>query len=76
MMSQYAKLEVELKAQFTKMRRGVRQVFISKSGRISILCKSEIGAMSVKIDMLRVGRRDVTITSPNPFTDGCYLVQC
>jgi hypothetical protein len=75
-MSQFVKLESDMKAQFTKMRRGVKEVFFSKSGRISILCKSERGAMAVKIDMLRAGWRDVKITSPNPFTDGCYLVQC
>jgi hypothetical protein len=75
-MSQFAKLESDMKAQFTKMRRGVKQVFITKSGKIQILCKSELGAMSVKIDMLRLGRRDVTITSPNPYTSGCYVVEC
>ena len=61
---------------FNKMRRGVKDVMISDAGKIMVFCKSELSAMSVKIDMLRIGRKNVKITVPNPYTDGCYLVEC
>lgn len=64
-----------MQKQFNKMRRGVKQVVISSTGKIMILCKSELSAMSVKIDMLRINRKQVTITAPTPYTSGCYLVE-
>lgn len=69
-------IAAEMKKQFSKMRRGVKNVVISEAGKIIIFCKSELSAMSVKIDMLRVGRRNANITAPTPYTDGCYLVEC
>lgn len=75
-MSQNEKIASDLKAQFTKMRRGVKDVVISQSGKITVFCKSELGAMSVKIDLLRIGRKNATITNPGPFTMGCFLVEC
>jgi len=75
-MSQNDKIASELKAQFNKMRRGVKDVVISQSGKITVFCKSKAGAMSVKIDLLRIGRKNAIITNPGPFTMGCFLVEC
>ena len=75
-MSQNEKIASDLRTQFNKMRRGVKDVVISQSGKITVFCKSEVGAMSVKIDMLRIGRKDAIITNPGPFTMGCFLVEC
>lgn len=65
-----------LKVEFKKLRRGVKDVVISQNGKITVFCASKIGAMSVKIDMLRIGRKDATIVEPGPFTMGRYLVSC
>lgn len=75
-MSNNDKTAQSLKTQFNKMRRGVKDVVISQSGKITVFCKSELSAMNVKIDLLRVGRRDAKIVEPTPFTMGCYLVEC
>lgn len=69
-------IAASMETQFRKMRRGVKSVIVSQAGKIMILCKSEVSAMSVKIDMLRVGRKDAKITEPTPYTSGCYLVEC
>lgn len=66
----------KLKSEFNKMRRGVKEVVISQSGKITVFCKSELSAMNVKIDLLRIGRREAKIVEPTPFTMGCYLVEC
>lgn len=71
----YDNVAAELKQQFRMMRRGVQEVVISQTGRITIFCKSEQSAAKVRVDMVRVGRKQAKIVEPNPFTMGCYLVE-